>query len=34
MKKRYPSNRYGRYMNNEKKRVTEHIIVIELGDIV
>jgi len=34
MKKRYHSNRYGLYMINEKKRVTEHTIVIELGDIV
>jgi len=34
MKKKYPSNGYSLYMINEKKRVTEHIIVIEFGDIV
>ena len=34
MKNRYPSNRYGFYMINEKKNVLEHAIVIELGDIV
>jgi len=34
MKKRYPSNGYSLYMINEKKRVTEHIIVIELKDVI
>jgi len=34
MKKRYPSNRYGLYMINEKKQVVKHAILIELGDLV